>query len=283
MAENTEIDQKEASQDELKLKDLRNDRLGLDSIMDDMIGLNIQGFKSLFAVCFKPASYFQAAKLADWAGKYRASFRLLFAILALTAATRFLWASDTSIMVLEIAKLFDGMVAEEVDRAKAHGQILDTSNFNSIEASSLIFKKLMIALPFATTITFAIFAWAYRAWGEKLTYVVRLRYTYAVLVPSTTVSMLFNFILIWTPQKAFDLLSNISMALLFIVIIFTAYFGPFRNQEAGGRIGRSLCIAICMIGFYFTIAIILTFPLMFSIFESMPSHDHSLPLISKTE
>jgi len=265
MAENTEIDQKEASQDELKLKDLRNDRLGLDSIMDDMIGLNIQGFKSLFAVCFKPASYFQAAKLADWAGKYRASFRLLFAILALTAATRFLWASDTSIMVLEIAKLFDGMVAEEVDRAKAHGQILDTSNFNSIEASSLIFKKLMIALPFATTITFAIFAWAYRAWGEKLTYVVRLRYTYAVLVPSI------------------DLLSNISMALLFIVIIFTAYFGPFRNQEAGGRIGRSLCIAICMIGFYFTIAIILTFPLMFSIFESMPSHDHSLPLISKTE
>jgi len=110
--------------------------------------------------------------------------------------------------------------------------------------------------PFTMIACLAFLAIIFRAWGEKLTYVVRIRYIFASIVTGSFISLLWTLGTIFVPQDHYMLVNLMGMALIFGAFIYTVYCGAFAGIETGERIGRTIFTTFVIILIYM-IAIII--------------------------
>ncbi len=224
-----------------------NTALGYDSLLEDLFGLNIRGLKTIWALFRRPHEYFIAAKDRNWQDRFTPSFRVWFAIMAIGTACTFIWAGNNSPML----GIYTDMMSEVARGAnlslEASEKVLDMSSWDPAASAKYLVKSIQLILPFAYFFFFILLAAIYRAWGEKLSFVIRLRYVFAIIVPGSLIGYIFAMVTINVPQEVYQRVNGVGVTLMFISYICVAYFGPYRNLDKGGRLGRSLAITVLII------------------------------------
>lgn len=255
--------------------EIKIDKVGFDSFLDDLFGMNIKGLKTIWALLVRPADYFKAAKTPEWMNRYTPSFRVWFGITALTAAMKFLWAGEGSAM-LELYTQQMQMIADEVAvQAEPNGKYFDMSAFDAKASANYLLKYTFLISPFALIFLMGLLAWVYRAWGEKLSYIVRLRYCFAIIITGSAFGFVTAFLGKVFTGPVFATLTWAMLAIMFGLYFFTAYKGAYAHFPRGKRIGYSsaitaLSILVVMVSTFMAIILAL-FPTIANTFpRSMP-------------
>lgn len=154
-----------------------HDSLGFNDLSEDIFGLSIRAFHTLTTVFTRPKEAFNAARLADWKDRrFTPSIRLVFSVMALLTAVRFLWAGDTSILY-ETVKY----------------SVSETMTFESESARLAYLDDLLDAFVVAFTPTFMachiLAALVLRIWGKGASFALRLRFYFLGLLPGTVFSL----------------------------------------------------------------------------------------------
>jgi hypothetical protein len=221
--------------------------VGFDSLLEDIFGLNIKGLKSIWALFVRPVDYFRKAKLPEWDNAYTPSFRIWFGITAITTGLRFLWGGENSPMFqtyLEQITLVKEQLAVSTNRA---GETIDVSGFDPITVTNILMKWIFVLMPFFFMGLVALFAVVFRSWGEKLSYTVRLRYLFAIVITGNFLTLLSLPVLLVTPKAYMPIYSGIGMLIMLIFYISTAYRGPYKINGAGSRLGMSIIVGTVML------------------------------------
>ncbi len=223
--------------------------IGWGEFLEDIFGFNLRSFKSIWALFKNPADYFRAARSPHWLDKYTPSLRIILGLTAISIALQFLWTRPNS-QVLEAmhTSLRNGF---EIG-AGAGGKPIDLSQVDLRE-------NLITMLEFSSKIQTPIFiilmgllAWAYRAWGEKLPYIVRLRYLFALWIPPFIVSVIWGSVAMFFSENIFNGLSFLQIPVTIFVLVITAMQGPFGHMEKAEAFGRAVVLSISM--YFFVIA-----------------------------
>lgn len=240
-------------------------RIGFDNLLEDIIGLNIRAFKTIGTLFKSPAKYFSAAKTPDWGDRYTPSFRVWFGIMALLAALKFLYTSDTNIMI----DAYTGMMEQvKAGNNKFHPE--KPHDFDTRLAAQELLKWMVIYFPFAYIPTMALVAIVYRAWTEKLTYVTRLRFLFGTAIPSSFILFLITISTIFINAKIFMAISAVSIIAMISLDFVTAYRGPYAHVTSHpARIGRSLGLTILLSIVYFTASFIAMLPAYIMVFKKL--------------
>lgn len=216
---------------------------GRDEIMQGAFGFNFQTVKSFWTLCRRPSEYFKAAKTADWMQKYTPALTLVVAISALTIAFEFLWAKPNGSFADSMNRFFIQDFEKRFPNVDASSLDLKEAVSKSMSLSNVIYTPIYIVL-------LSIFAWIYRAWGEKLPFVIRLRYVFAVIIPAGLFGLVFLLATSFVRGPAYDTLSYIQIPIILFIIFLTCLKGPFHHMDKGEAIGRSLfltfSITICV-------------------------------------
>ena len=228
--------------------------IGFDNLVEDVFGLNIKGLKTIWTLFRRPAKYFTAAKTAEWENEYTPSFRVWFGIMAITTGLQFIWGSKTS----PFYKTFLEQIAafpEQFKRGYSHGGRHDTSHitydaFDADAMTQVFLKWYFVFTPFMIIAWFALLAFIFRAWGEKLTYVVRIRYIFASIVTGSFIGLMWTLGTITVPQSHFMFVNLMGMLIMIGAFIYTIYCGAFADIETGERIGRTIFTTFIIIIFY---------------------------------
>lgn len=229
-------------------------RIGFDSLLEDMFGLNIRGLKSIATTFTKPAEYYRAADHPDWLDRYTPSFRVWFGLLALYSVLRFIYGAEDSPMVEIYTGVFEeAMAAENEPRAR----------LNATQAAQETLKWTFVFFPFALLPFYALLAWIFRAFGHATTFVQRLRYIFATILPSTLLVLLSTFLLILplTAQHLF-FVSIGSFAMILIADGTTAYRGAFSRADDKNRAGLSIVFTLLLFVSYFGASMLAAVPAM---------------------
>lgn len=220
------------------------DRIGFDSLLEDLFGLNIKGLKTIWTLMVSPAKYFQAAKTREWMDKYTPSFRVWFGIVAITAAFRFVYAGKDSAMLTLYTEQMRQMKAAIIEgRMKGGGEPADLSHVDPEASAMVLLKWTFILSPFLTIFFMSLLAFVYRAWGEKLSYVVRLRYIFAVIITGTVLGFFAAFLTLFVSGTLFITINNVLIFVIGLLYFLTAFFGPYAHYDPGERFAFSLVLA----------------------------------------
>jgi len=228
------------------VKNITQDVVGYDSLFEDIAGINIMGFKSIWAAYIHPASYFDAAKHPDWQQKFRPSLRVWFGISAMSAAMAFLWAGPKTAMHELYTQLMTQIGDDVSTRPSGSGRWLDLGTFKPEFAAETLLKWYMVFMPFIYIALIALIAVVYRAWGEKLSYTIRLRYLFLILIPTSFFGLVTGLFSRLLEGPFFMTIMNASFLIMAVLFFTTAYRGPYRKMEKSARIGRSLAITTIM-------------------------------------
>lgn len=184
------------------------DKVGLDDIVEDAFGLNVRGLQTLWAMIVRPAKVFEAARSPDWeARSYTPSIRLVFSLLAVLTAIRFLWASDGS-MFYETTVL-----AIEQAGSTAFGTDIDAATEALMDIYVVIFPLAFIGMQIVgSAICFV--------WGKDTRFPARLRLYFLAIIPSTistvilTIALSFVTLELYTPFLAVSILGSLFLDLM---------------------------------------------------------------------
>jgi hypothetical protein len=242
------------------LEQPRSSLVGFDNLLEDVFGLNIRACRSIGILLVRPIEYFQAAKDSNWLWRFTPSFRVWFGITALTAALRFLWAGPDSPSADANRIVIDRIVDGANAALKASNQTIVLTDAMRDAAAADILKWMLASSPFVMAILIALFAVVYRAWGERLTYVVRLRYLFAVLVPGGLLGSLSAFLMMLIPHSAYHQVNFVVILVMFGLYFLTAFQGPYKSLTMGTRVGLSSLLTLCLsilvtIGIFISVAI----------------------------
>lgn len=230
---------------DVKLSDIQSDTKGMLTLFNDIFGLNADGFRTIFTLFKDPAPYFQAAKRKDWSGFYRPSIRVYFSIILLTAGMRFLWESETSPMITLYSDLMQQIADGVQEGVKAKGEEIDFSDFDPVHSAQTLFRYYLIVLPLIYMGALSLLAVIYRFWDERLNYVVRLRYLFAILIPGTFLGLISSLSAAFVQGPIFQNLTFVFLLLMLGMYFMTAYRGAYANST-GSRFWRSMTITLIM-------------------------------------
>jgi len=240
-------------------KQPRSSLIGFDSLLEDVFGLNIRSFRSIGTLFTRPHKYFEAARDADWLRRFTPSFRVWFGLTALTAAMRFIWAGPDTPSAQAYRLVVDSIIESANSTLQAEGQMISMSDqARNIFAADIL--KWMIAIsPFIIITLTALLATFYKAWGEKLTYVVRLRYLFGIIITGAFVGFLSAFLMQAVPTSIYQQINLALLVLIFILYFDTAFRGPYKTHTLGSRLTLSslvtfLMIIITMLGIFLAMA-----------------------------
>lgn len=226
-------------------KDLSVDHpLGRDEFLYDLIGINILGLKSLGVLIKKPADYFKAALSPDWEGIYWPSMRLWFGLMTIMIGLQFIWASESSEMTA-MFRMLTGTIADgALMGAERDGKVLDLSAFDRVEAGKKMFKNYIFIYPFFFVFFMCLLGFIFRGWEQKLPFIARVRYIFAIIVPGSILGILTMFLMLPFKGQAYQIASFAAMGLIFITYWSTAYRGAFITSSKGTRLGMSFVISL---------------------------------------
>ena len=211
----------------------RASKLGFDSFLGDVFGLNLLGLKSLWVAIKDPARYADAARDKRWLDKYTPSFRIWFGLMAVIGLVRF-FAADIADMATAALPEMTGELKESLTEVG-----LDPDEYLKriyIRTYSLYGLGL---LPFL-----AIVAAVFPLFPVKAPYVLRLRWTFAVILPGTAFSAMTSFAM----PFAHELFANLTVWAVLVALVFgldltTAYRGPLDKLQPKKRFGIALGFA----------------------------------------
>jgi len=89
----------------------------------------------------------------------------------------------------------------------------------------------------------------FRAWKPAVSFVIRLRYIFAIIVPASVFGVLTTLAMVNLSGQAYMVISFLSMPAMVYLYAITAFRGPFHKFDMGERIGLSLVIAISIMVF----------------------------------
>ena len=248
------------SEDQAKIS-----KIGFDNLLEDIFGLNIRALKTIGVLFKSPAKYFKAAKTPDWTDRYTPSFRVWFGLMAMLVALKFLYTTETNIMI----DAYTGMM-EQVKAGMNSASPEKPIEFHTRLAAQEFLKWMMIYFPFAYIPVMALAAIVYRAWTEKLSYVTRLRFLFATAIPSAFMIILITLSTIFIDAKIFVIISAVSLIIMIFLDFITAYRGPYAHVTSGGeRFGRSFVLTIVLSVIYFTASFIAMLPAYARVFKDV--------------
>lgn len=225
--------------------------LGRDEFLYDLIGINIIGLKSLGVLFKNPVDYFKAALTPDWEGKYWPSMRMWFGLMTIMLGLQFIWASESSEMT-SMFRTMAGMLADgaQVGAAK-DGTTLDFSSYDRVDAGKRMFKTYIFIYPFFFVLFMCLLSFIFRGWEQKLPFIARVRYIFAIIVPGSIIGLITTFLMLPFKGQAFQWASMAALILVFITYWITAYRGAYTSSPKGTRIGMSFVVSLLILATVF--------------------------------
>jgi len=224
-----------------------NHPLGRDEFLYDLIGINIIGIKSLGVLFRRPADYFKAALTPDWEGKYWPSMRMWFGLMTLMIGLQFIWASESSEMTAMFRTLAGTIADGAIAGAERDGKTLDFSAFDRVDAGKRMFKTYIFIYPFFFIAFMCLLGFIFRGWEQKLPFIARVRYIFAIIVPGSVIGLITTFLMLPFKGQAYQTASFVVMGLIFATYWVTAYRGAYVSSPKGTRIGMSFVIALLIL------------------------------------
>lgn len=200
--------------------DTQKDKVGVDDILEDAFGLSMRGLHTLKASFVSPAKAFAAARMPDWNDRsYTPSIRLVFSLLAVLTAIRFLWTSKDSMFYQST------VIAIEQAGTDAFGPDLDAAIASLMDIYVVIFPLAYIGFQILGALLC-------RVWGTGTTFPARLRLYFLGIVPSTIYTVLVTVCLSFVSYGVY-------LPLLGITIVGT-WFLDLATSLRGGVQGSSM-------------------------------------------
>ncbi|MFN4025125.1 MAG: hypothetical protein ACK4MQ_09840 [Hyphomonas sp.] len=230
-----------------KRPDYREDDMsrfaGWDALADDVFGLNVRGFRTMWVSVFNPARIFEAARDADWHGRYTPAIRLSFMIIAFTMFLQFIWMSEGSALwqaMREVAETFPD---------DWQGRDAETATRDVLLAFSVAFP---IAY-FGVHIPLSLIA---GTWGPQTPLPVRSRLYFSTLVPAVIIGLVMTLVQARLPNEQLGAISPFLSVVSFGVYFLIIFRGLAPRVPASGRIWRAgLTSAIIMVADFLVAAI----------------------------
>jgi len=249
------------SEDQAKIS-----KIGFDNLLEDIFGLNIRALKTIGVLFRKPFDYFTAARTPEWEDKYTPSFRVWFGILALLVAMNFIYNNDGSAMT----EAYEGMMSQlatqmEQTQNTANEKLGKSSDIIEIDinqAAKDMGKWVMVYYPFAYIPFMALAGVILRFWGRPLTYVTRLRYLFAVVIPSTTFMFISTFLVLLISIEHIAWVTAMMFLIIIVLDFITSYRGPFKKMPKLKRIWRSTALTFILFFIYLLGSISSSIPAM---------------------
>lgn len=218
------------------------DGLGIDDLVEDLFGINIRGLNTIWILIRRPWLYFEAAKTPKWQNLYTPSLRVWFAVFAIGTFFQFIWIGGNTPMFLLYVEVMKDLAEGANAYLAENGKMIDMNVFDPNETAKILVKYSHLFQPFGYLICMFIVAALFHSWGERLSFVVRLRYVFAIIIPGSILGFVFAITTIKTPAEIFQYVNLGGLFLMAISYFIIAYFGPFRGMETGVRLGRSFGI-----------------------------------------
>ena len=247
-------------------KQAKISKIGFDNLLEDIFGLNIRAMKTISVLFRKPFDYFKAARTPEWEDKYTPSFRVWFGILALLVALNFIYNNDKSVMT----EAYEGMMEQlAIQIEQTHnaaneraGKPPDIVEIDTKSAARDMGKWAMVYYPFAYIPFMALAGIFIRFWGQHLSYVTRLRYLFAVVIPGTTFMFLSTFLVLVISAAHFAWLTAVMFFVIVTLDFITSFRGPFKEMPRAKRIWRSIALTVILFFVYVLGSVTATFPAM---------------------
>ena len=218
------------------------DGLGIDDLVEDLFGINLRGLSTIWILIRRPWLYFEAAKTPKWQDRYTPSLRVWFAVFAIGTFFQFVWIGGNSPLFLQYVEVMKDLAEGANASFAENGEMIDMNVFDPNETAKILVKYSQLFLPLGYLICMFIVAALFHSWGERLSFVVRLRYVFAIIIPGSILGFVFAIATIRTPAEIFQYVNLGGVLLMTISYSIVAYFGPFRGMETGVRLGRSFGI-----------------------------------------
>lgn len=221
-------------------------RVGSDEFFYDIFGVNIKGLKSIWTLIRNPAEYFEAARLPNWGGDHWPSIRIWLGLMGLLVALQFLWASENS----EMTAMFQMLAMIMADTAVSTESVeIDISGLDRQALGKQAFKRWIFIYPFFFIAAMCVLAFIFRAWKPAVSFVIRLRYIFAIIIPASIFGLFLTLAMVNLSGELYQLASFVSMPVVIMLYAITAYRGPFHGHSTGERIGMSIVVALLIMFF----------------------------------
>jgi hypothetical protein len=214
--------------------------IGLDDVIEDIFSLNLRGIKSIATLWRNPKRYFEAAAETDWNNAYTPSVRLWLSLIALASLLQFFWIGADTPMVDAYAQGFQNAGAIPPD-GMTHAELAETT-------ALMVFA----VFPIVQLLIFLVILPRIRLWGRATTYGLRLRYGFALMVPSTSLSVIILPSMALLPPDQVSIFGAGIGLLALLVDASTVYRGGAPGQTGTGRVARSVLLAAIILLMNFT-------------------------------
>lgn len=210
--------------------------ISVDDLAGDLFSLNIRGLRSIATVWARPRQYFDAAEEKEWTERYTPSVRLWLSLIALSSLLQVIWLSPTSPIVMAYAEGFGdaGLVLPDGLTFPALGE----------EAALLIFT----AFPIVQLLTFLLILPLFRVWGRDTTFSLRVRYGFAMMIPSASLMMIILPSMAGLPSGWASSFGWVIGLVAMCVDTTTVYRSGVPGSGWAGRWLRSILIAAIVLG-----------------------------------
>jgi len=164
--------------------------------------------------------------------------------MAIGTALTFIWASDNSPMLGAYSQFMEQIQTGANQSLSKTGKILNPEEFDSTASAKYLVKWTNVFLPFGYFIGLAILAAIYHVWDEKVSYVVRLRYFFAIILPGSFLGFTFALSTLWVPDSIFLQVNNLGLLLMYGAYFYIAYRGAYANYPTVKRLLLSLAVTV---------------------------------------
>ncbi len=246
-------------------------KIGLEEFLEDVFGLNIRSAKTLWTLFKTPSNYFAAAKTPDWEQKYTPSLRLWLGLTAIMVALQFIWARPDGTFMSAMKESLIGGLKSGMNSGAGRSFDLTTFDFDAVFVDTMKLNTLIY--PFMFVFMMSLLAFAYRAWGQKLPFVVRQRYIFAIIIPATVIGVFSTLLMTAASTEVFKVVSFFQIGLVLGLYFITAYRGPYASMDTGEKFGRSIILAL-VITFMLTLAQMISMMIALTsvLFPAMKAH-----------
>ncbi len=210
---------------------VKSHKVGGDDLIEDVFGLNLRGLKTLWVMFASPRRGYEAARTPDWMDRsFTPSIRLLFSLLAVMTATRFLWAgADSSI---------HAMVDSQVSTFEEFGAPEDRA-----ELTEYIIDYFLLLFPVSFMLTQAIAGSLLRIWGKGTNTIVRIRLYMLAMLPNATFTLFALPLMTLMTVRQQTEFSLALLALTFMIDFITTMRGGVVSDKRSGRVIKSALYA----------------------------------------
>jgi len=219
-------------------------KIGMEEFLEDVFGLNIRSAKTLWAMFKNPSDYFTAARTPDWRQRYTPSLRLWLGLMTIMVALQFIWARPDGSFMQAMKGAIEGGLNTGIESGSGRNIDLTGFDFDAVLISTM--KLHTLIYPFIFVVAMSFLGLIYRAWGVRLSYVVRQRYIFAVIVPATVIGLISTIFMTFVSQDVYLMIGIAQTFLILALYFLTAYRGPYAHMDGSEKIGRSIFLTICI-------------------------------------